>query len=199
MRKLLTDAFDLARFRVRPLDHYGYPFWQPMLWLSLLAGLQLFGSQIEASVPEQLLFYEASAWTITLLLSLFLAWWLRLGKRWSGEGTLFPILVLCQSLDLLIPLTMALDPVGQAFSKLLLLCYQIAVMVVALSRSTGVSRAHVGMGLLAATPTLLIVLLIGQQFAMQAGWMPAAERFLAEERARAAGQPLPPAPPREER
>lgn len=199
MRKLLTDAFDIACFRIRPLDHYGYPFWQPMLWLSLLATVTLFDSQLEASLPEQFLFYQALVWANTLLMTLFLAWWLRLGKRWNGEGSLFPIVVLCQSANLLVPLVIMLDPVARFVCLLALLIYKISLLVVALSRSTGVGRAHVGMGLLAATPTLLIVFLISQQFALQSGWMPAAERILAEERARAAGQPGPSAPPVEER
>ncbi|MFC4159571.1 hypothetical protein [Chitinimonas lacunae] len=195
MRKLLTDAFEIACFRIRPLDHYVYPFWQPMLWLSLISAVPVLTGALQASLPERLLFFELLGWAQVLLLTIFLSWWLRLGQRWKGEGSLFPLTVLCHSSALLLVLAPVLETGAFLLFKAALSIYQVVLLVVALSRATGVTRGHVAIGLLASAPTILLVLLISQQFLLQSGWSPTLNRMAAEvEAARQSGRPQPPTP-----
>ncbi|QNM97695.1 hypothetical protein [Chitinimonas koreensis] len=173
MHPFLLDALDLARFRVRPLSHYGYAWWLPLAWLTLLSVLQaLFGSELKASLPVRLVFVVGFAWVQALLLALFFGWWLKLGKRWSGEGSLFPLVVLCSSAQLFEPAIGLLSEAMQLPVIVLLAFYQLAVWVVACSRATGVTVGYVIGGLFAYLPTALILALLSLSIASSAGWLP---------------------------
>lgn len=173
MHPFLLDALDLARFRVRPLSHYGYVWWLPLAWLTLLGALQaVFGSDLQASLPVRLPFAVCLAWVQAMLLALFFGWWLKLGKRWSGEGSLFPLVVLCSSAQLFQPVIALLPEPLQLPVIALLAFYQLAVWVVACARATGVTIGYVIGGLFAYLPTALILALVSLSIASSAGWLP---------------------------
>lgn len=173
MLPLFKDAIDLACFRVKPVSHYAYTWWQPVLWLTVLGALPALGAtDLKASVPVLMVFFIAMTWLQALALTLFFAWWLKLGKRWGGQGTLFPLVVLATSSQLLEPLLSAVPPSMVLPLTGLLAFYQIAVLTQALNKATGVGMKHVLLGLLAYLPTALILGLLALSIAGKAGWLP---------------------------
>ena len=86
-------------------------------------------------MPVRLPFAVCLAWVQAMLLALFFGWWLKLGKRWSGEGSLFPLVVLCSSAQLFQPVIALLPEPLQLPVIALLAFYQLAVWVVACARA----------------------------------------------------------------
>jgi hypothetical protein len=172
MPQFFLDAFDIALFRAKPLDRYAYDWRIPVVWLTLLGCLPaLDAGEFHASVAERLVFFIALTWAHAVLLSVFLGWWLRLGKRWQGEGSLFPLVVLVNSTALLMPVLAMVPDAGFGLAFGVLGLYQAAVLVHALMRSTGVKLGRAVLGVLAFLPTALLLWVLATQLAVNAGWI----------------------------
>ena len=172
MRKFLFDAFDLARFRARSLDHYVYDWRLPVLWVTFLGVLPALGpSELKQGILGRVLFCVTLNWAQALLITLFFTWWLKLNKRWDGKGSLFPIVALADSAGVIAPLFDFL-PDAVAFPAVALFAfYQTAVLVNALSRTTGVKLGHTLLGLLAFLPTALMLAIVAFQISINMGWI----------------------------
>ncbi|MEH6459640.1 hypothetical protein [Chitinimonas sp. JJ19] len=173
MLPLFKDAIDLACFRVKPVSHYAYTWWQPVLWLTVLSVLPALGvpeNKAGITVPVGLL--VAVTWLHALALTFFFGWWLKLGDRWDGQGSLFPLIVLASSSQLIAPLLNMIPPaVGIPISGVLVF-YRLSVLINSLSKATGVEIKHVLVGLLLYLPTVFIVVLLALMLASPAGLLP---------------------------
>lgn len=173
MFQFIFDAFDLALFRAKPLEHYSYDWRVPVFWLTVLAGLRAVANDgLHAGLPEKLLFYEVLTWALVVLLSLFLGWWLRMGKQLKAEDSLFPLVVQTFCLEFfLMPLLLLVSDDDLLFVAMLAMFYQLAVLTNALMRSTGATLGRTLLGLLAFVPTLLVLSTLSAQVALDAGWI----------------------------
>lgn len=172
MHPFFQDAFDLARFRVKPLTHYRYVWWLPPLWLCVLNMLpMLWSSEITAPMPAKLLFAAVIGMVQGLLVTLYFAWWLKLGERWDGQGALFPLFVLCSSPQILQPLVLVFPEAMQLPLLFLMGLYLVVLNVVAISRATGVPLRHVLLGLLSYLPAALLLGMLSLGFLSSMGWV----------------------------
>ena len=172
MRKFLLDALDLARFRAKSLDHYVYDWRLPILWVTLLGLLPALGpSVLQQGVFGRALFCIGLTWAQALLITLFFTWWLKLNGRWNGVGSLFPVVALADSGSLLAPLFDLLPDDIALPAIMLFALYQTAVLVSALSRTTGVKLGHTLLGLLAFLPTAFMLAIMAFQLCISLGWI----------------------------
>ncbi|QDQ27968.1 hypothetical protein FNU76_17355 [Chitinimonas arctica] len=175
MPPFFQDALDLARFRVKALEHYAYDWWLPVLWLSFLAVvpplLALAGS--DAPIAMLLTLSLALTWVTVLMLTFFFGWWLKRDPASKVRGSLFPLVVLASSGQLLGPL-LALLPGGlRTLAHIALLVYQFWVLATALSRATGMSSRYVLKGFLHYFAAWLIVGVVLSVIAGMLGLLPA--------------------------
>ncbi|MBV8657911.1 MAG: hypothetical protein JO142_08845 [Burkholderiales bacterium] len=197
MRKFLLDAFDLARFRAKSLDHYVYDWRLPIFWVTLLGLLPaLEPSALHLGLLGRIVICVGLAWGRALLITLFFTWWLKLNGRWNGVGSLFPIVVLADSGSLLVPL-FSLLPDEIALTAIMPFgLYLVAVLVNALSRTTGVKLGHTLLGLLAFLPTAFMLAIMTIQLSISMGWIiPPPVGDNAEDHAAGIEQPAKPATP----
>ncbi|WP_374357824.1 hypothetical protein, partial [Chitinimonas sp.] len=111
-------------------------------------------------------------WIHTIIMSLFLGWWLRLGNRWQDrDSSLFPLMVLVALPTVLAPLLMLLPDAAAGAVLVLLAIYQTAVLLSALTRATGVKLGHVIVGRLAFLPLELLLWMVAMSFAASLGWI----------------------------
>ncbi|WP_174874962.1 hypothetical protein [Vogesella oryzae] len=158
---LLHDAVDLIRLRVAPLEHYRYPPLHLVLALLLLGTLAAAGA-ISAGAggdPAALIaLFTAYVTLETLGFSLFMRWWLNRGGA-QIQQSLFGLIIAASGLQVLDPLSYWLpDDVAQGIS-LVLGVGNILILVTALSRCSGASRARVLLGTLLFAPMALALLL----------------------------------------
>ncbi|MDK2125852.1 hypothetical protein [Parachitinimonas caeni] len=167
MNKLLSDALSLALLRVKPLSHYVYPFWLPMVWLTLIAAMMSPGLPLlNASLPAKFLVVAIVQWVEVLVLTFVMSWWLKLGNRWNGDGSLFPLIVVASTVQLLGIAVSALDLVPLA---LIAAIYRLVVLVHAIAGATGVRKSYVVGGILVFLPVAVVVTLILAQIAVGTG------------------------------
>lgn len=163
MPPFLQDALDLARFRIKPLEHYSYDWWQPVGWLMLLSALPVLGGTLPGfSLGQHLALAVGMNWFRVLFFVFFFGWWLRrtpAGQARLASGSLFPLLVLLGSSDLLLPLLANL-PQGVGILLLLVLKgYQLGLALRALAVATDNTVQQVALGALLSIPVMLVVLL----------------------------------------
>ena len=172
MRKFLHDAVDLALFRFKPLDHYVYEWWVPVLCVALQGTvLSAFATDLNTGVIQRTVFLIASNLVETLLASLFFGWWVRLDKRCTQKGTLFPLMALLQSAIVLLAVATVLPPGLNALAMLAICLYALVVQVRAISHSTGTGMGHTVAGMLAFLPAQLLLMLLSTQIATGLGWV----------------------------
>lgn len=171
--KLIRDACNVALLRFEPLAHYVYPYWQPVFWLCVIGFTPaFFATKLEAVLPARMGFFLLWTWLETILITVFFTWWLQQGKRWNGEGSLFPLMVLIASLELAQPLLL-IFPSDLAMSlNLLLLVYQLCVLVFGLAAATGAGLRHVFTGLMIYLPLAVMVWALASLTANWLGWLP---------------------------
>ncbi len=172
MPPIFQDALDIARFRVKALEHYVYEWWQPVLWLTVLAASPVLRDIGRVPNWEILvLFSIVLNWVLILMFTFFIVWWVKRHNGWQGQGSLFPVVVLASTPQLI----NALIPFEQNLFLILivlaLLFYQFTVLIHALAISTGLPRRYMVNGLLLfmISCTLLFILLM--VIAFKAGWI----------------------------
>ncbi len=170
--QLVTDLLDLLRLRVQPLAHYRYPWWQPALLITLLGVFAASTAEfMVAPALARIAYFVCLNWFELLLMTHFFHWWMQLGGRWNGEGSLLQLMAVCQGVQILEPLlTWLPDPVAVSAS-LLLAGYSIVMLVHALAAATHVARSHVMGGILLFTPVALALYLAMMMVANQFGWI----------------------------
>jgi hypothetical protein len=185
MHPFISDAIELALFRGKNVEQYHYDWRLPVAWVTLIACLPAFNADfLQVDLAGRLLFFTVLGWTQTLALVAFLGWWLRLGGRWQGGHSLFPLLVLTDApLLLLLPLNM-LPPDAGGLVLPLFLVYYLAVKVSAVRRASGVTLGHVIFGFLAYAPIYSMLGMLMINFLLEMGWVD--QKALAEIKAEAA-------------
>ncbi|AXK39759.1 hypothetical protein [Crenobacter cavernae] len=171
MQRLFDDVIDLVRGRIQPLAHYQYPFWQPALLLTVM-GVFASARAIEIGGPLEgrLLFFVLFTWMQILLFVRFMGWWVRLaGARL--EASLFGLVVLTNSPQLLEPLASWLPDDAAQGVTLVLSVLSVIILVRALSAVSGVSKLRVFLGALCYTPLAILLLTGLTGVAGQMGWI----------------------------
>jgi len=172
MLKLLQDALEVAMLRVKPLSHYTYEYWQPMLWLTLVGALPaFFDDMLKVDMPQRLLFWVVLTWIQTLVMTAFFSWWLKLGERWKGGGSLFPLVVLVTSTEVVEPFIDLLPDDLKMGVTLFVLIVQLVVLVRALTVATGSTVQHVVSGVFVYLPTAMLIFLLSLQVLVSLDWV----------------------------
>jgi hypothetical protein len=177
MPQFFLDALDLARFRGKSLDRYTYDWRIPLLWMTALGCLPAFDSgQFTATFAERLVFWVGLTWAHSIAMSLFIGTWVRQGKRWQGNGSFFPLVVLITSSNLFLAPLLILLVAGSSgellpIALLAMLVYHVAVFVHALKRATGISTGHALMGRAMFLLVEFVLLVLASQLALGLGWI----------------------------
>ncbi len=176
MNKFIRDAFDLLRFRFHPLEHYIYPAWQPLAWLGLIGVVGALGAQeFQAGLPSRIAFFVVLNLLETLLMSAWLMGWWRWVLKRPFEGSLFPLVVLASSTQLLEPLSGFLpDSMALAFAFPLAV-YGVFLLVASVANALGERRALVVLAIIAYLPVALTLLHLAMSLALDWGWVSAQE------------------------
>lgn len=172
MFKLLQDALEVATLRVKPLSNYAYQYWQPVLWLTLLGALPaFFDDLLTTDVPQRLLFWIVLTWVQALVMTAFFSWWLKQGDRWKGGESLFPLIVLVTSTEIVEPLIDLLPEDLKMIVAIFLLIAQMVILVRALAVATGSGIQHVVSGLIIYLPTAVLIFLVALNIAASVDWI----------------------------
>ncbi len=172
LARFLRDALDVCLLRVKALEEYSYAAWLPAVWLCLIGIADAASStDLDASAGALLLFFVALNWLKTILLAVWLMLWYRITERKPMEGSLFPLMVLCSTPDLLAP---ALAVVPGEIGDLLqwvLLAYGTAVTMRALMIATRQKLAGAIIAVLSFLPVGLLLLSGASSLASELGWL----------------------------
>ncbi len=172
MTKLVRDALDFLRFRFYPLTHYVSPAWQPLVWLLLIGVVGgVVAQEFQAGVLERILFFVVLNLLETTLLSAWLmAWWRWILKR-PTQGSLFPLVVLASSAQLLEPLTQFFpESIALAFAFPLAL-YGVFILVAGVATALSERRVFVVLAILAYLPVALTLLHLAMTLTLDWGWI----------------------------
>lgn len=172
MPKFVRDVLDLLRFRFHPLAHYVYPAWQTLLWLSLIGvvgGLAAY--EFQAGVLARIAFFIALNVTETIVLSAWLmAWWRWVLKR-PVQGSLFPLVVLANSAQLLEPV-LRLFPETVALALVFpLALYGMLLLIGAVATALDERRFLVFVAILAYLPIALALVQLSMNLTVGWGWV----------------------------
>lgn len=171
MHRLIDDLLGLLRFRVGPLEQYQYPRWMPALLLTVLGLVASGGTgELGNNIAGRMLFMLLFTWLETLLFTQFMTVWLRLAK-WQPAGSLFGLIVLCNSLQFVEPLTSWLPDDAALGADLALSLLTIALMVNGLALVSGVGRVRVLLGVMLFAPVAMLTLAMTLQLAGSMGWV----------------------------
>lgn len=191
MNALLSDAFDLLRFRVGPLTNYQYSLPTCLAALLLMAAASAASApELGGSAPGRMAFFLLFSGAQMLLYTRFIAWWMtRAGT--PPQAPLFGLVVaanLFQALEVLTSWLPADSAEGAATGLALL---GMAVLVHALARVSGASHLRIFLGTLLFSP-IAVALLVGMfQLGDSLGWINAE---VLEEQGAALMQDAAPAP-----
>lgn len=172
MNKLVRDVLDLLRFRFYPLNHYIYPAWQPLAWLAGIGVVGALGAhEFQAGLAERIVFFIALNLIETLLMSFWLMGWWRWVLKRPFEGSLFPLVVLASSTQLLEPLTLFVpESMAMAFAFPLAV-YGVYLLVAAVAHALGERRGLVVIAIIGYLPIALTLLHFAMSMALDWGWV----------------------------
>lgn len=109
MRKFLSDVWCVLRFDFKPLSHYVYPAWQPLAWLALICIVGGVFSPFEVSLLARVLFTLIATGLGMALQTLWVMSWQRYIRGKPVTGSLFPLIVILATPQLLIAALPALS------------------------------------------------------------------------------------------
>lgn len=172
MSKFVLDALDMLRLRFYPQSHYVYPAWQPLAWIVLIGIVGALGaSEFQAGLIERIVFFVVLNLAETLLMSFWLMGWWRWVLKRPFEGSMFPIVAMASSSQLLEPLTFLLpDSLAMAFAFPLAV-YGVFLLVAAVARALEERRILVVLAIIAYLPIALTLLHMAMSFALDLGWV----------------------------
>ncbi len=193
--RLVQDALDLMRFRVRPIGHYQYPLSAVILWL-LCLGLAsaLVADTFTGGMANRLAFFMAVNVVESGLLAWFMAWWLR-QSGWQGQESLFGLVVLSHTPQLLEPLLLAVPAPLDSFLAFGLAAWGITILVQALHLTTAMTRGRVIVGMILFMPIAVFALSLMLGAAAHQGWISLPQELTTPEAAPTTPAPAEPAPP----
>lgn len=171
MPRIFDDALDLILLRPRPLPHYQYPVWQPLLLVAVVGAVG--GASVDTFVGNavaRLGFFMTLNIGLTLVLAQFFRIWMsQIG--WDGKGDVLALIAVADGIGFVRPLADWLpDPLDDV-AQLALACYSLVILWYSLSQSTGLRRGHIAMGVLLAVPLVILIQVLAWSLAVQAGWM----------------------------
>lgn len=172
MPKFIRDVLDLLRFRFHPLAHYVYPAWQSLLWLALIGVVGgLAAHEFRSGLLARIAFFTALNLIETIVLSAWLmAWWRWVLKR-PIQGSLFPLVVLANSAQLLEPV-LQLFPDSIALALVFpLALYGMLLLIGAVASALGERRFVVFIAILAYLPIALALLQVSMNLTVGWGWV----------------------------
>lgn len=171
MRVFIDDLIDLVRGRVKPIEHYQYPFWQSLLVLALLGIVAApSASSIPGPIEGKVLFFVMVTCLQAALLARFMGWWLK-QAGWGEQRPLFGLVALSNAPKFLIPLTSWLSPVAAVSVQVALWLVCIVVQINSFALVSGRSRLRVLMGMLLFSPLEFALLLSCIMVGMSQGWI----------------------------
>ncbi|WP_215781828.1 hypothetical protein [Paludibacterium sp. B53371] len=196
MNRLLNDALDLFRFRVKPLPAYHHPWWQLALLISLL-GLVTSGGSPELGhyLPGRIGFCIGYNWLETLLFVPFIGLWLRVNP-WRFTRPLLALIVLASSVQLLQPLTSWLPADVADGLLLVLMAYSLLVLSNALALASGQGRLRALLGILLFSFCSAFLMQGAWYLSSRQGWVDAPQSAwnpFAQAASLQDAEPLPPA------
>ena len=97
LNHLIPPAFSLFFLRELPFSRFDFPRWQSVLAVTLIGVLAGLDPGLRANTPEMpgmplwvtIPSIVLSVWVAFLIILGVLAWWLKRGQRWDGQGDLF--------------------------------------------------------------------------------------------------------------
>ncbi|GGP19472.1 hypothetical protein [Silvimonas iriomotensis] len=172
LARFLRDALDICLMRVKSLEEYSYAAWMPAAWLCLIGIADAASStDLDASLGARLLFFVSLNWLETVLLAVWLMLWYRITERKALEGSLFPLMVLCATPDLIAPaLAQVPGDIGNLL-KFALMVYGMTVSVRALMIATRQKLAGAMIAVLSFLPVALLLVSGATSVAAQMGWI----------------------------
>jgi hypothetical protein len=172
MRQFLTDIRDVLRFEFRPLTHYVYPAWQPLLWMVLIgviggvAGDLKAGPLTRASFSLGVFAVEAILQTVWIML------WQRYLRRKPVQTSLFPLVIILNTPQLLGGLALMVAPAAIYLPMMVLVAlYSLVLSVMALAETLDESGWRIVLALLCFAPIGFLVLNMALGVAINAGWI----------------------------
>jgi hypothetical protein len=148
MNKLFGEAFDLYRFRVKPLPAYYFPLWKLVLFLAAI-GLASSASAPELGrfLPGRIGFCIGYSWFETVIFTVFIGMWLRLDPRRYARQ-IASVVVLSGAIQFLLPLAGWLPGDVASPVAMLAMLYSLLVLCYALICISGMRRLRVISGVL---------------------------------------------------
>lgn len=171
MRALIDDAIDLVRLRAKPLAEYRYPSWQLYVVLLLIGLTNSAGADsFTGPLLARIVFFTVFNGLETVLMAAVMRSWLRFGG-WRDDASLWPLVVLAGSLQVLEPLTSWLDSDLELALAALLSIYTLLVLIVTVSQATGMPRWRVAVGVLLFLPVGALLLSLMLSLATELDWV----------------------------
>lgn len=172
MPPFLRDVFSVLRFDFKPLGHYVYPAWQPLAWLTLIGVVAGIGTtEFQAALPVRIAFFVGLNWVEAIGQVLWLMAWQRYLRKKPVTGSLFPVLVIAGSPQLLAPALTLLPESYFMTGFVLLLVYSFGLLVMALAEALEEAGWRIVLALLAFSPIAFTILSVAMSFAMSQGWI----------------------------
>lgn len=172
MTNFISDALKMLRFKFYPLTHYAYPAWQPLAWLMVIGIVGGLGAQeFQAGLLERIIFFVILNLLEALLLSAWLmGWWRWIIKR-PVSSSLFPVVVLASSAQLLEPLTRLLPATLAMNFAFPLAFYGVVLLVVSVATALNERRLLVVLAILAYFPVAMMLLHLAMSLVIGWGWI----------------------------
>ena len=162
---------DLVRLRVKPLENYQYPAWQTTIFVvlyGLIGGAEASG--LGGNLLGRIGLYVVFSWLHLKLVARFMVFWLGLFKR-KLTYPLFGLLVACNGIGILSPLTSWLpEDVGLA-ATIALAFIGLLVTVNAIAKVGGVTRIKVFLGALVAGMLVVLLFMVEVLIEVGLGWI----------------------------
>ncbi|MBB5190380.1 hypothetical protein HNQ50_001102 [Silvimonas terrae] len=172
LSRFLRDALDVCLLRIKALEEYSYAAWMPAVWLCLVGMADAASSNdLDASLGGRLVFFVALNWLETILLALWLALWYRITERKPLEGSLFPLMVLCSTPELIAPAVAQLPDALNNLLQLVMMAYGLVISVRALMIATRQKLSSAMIAVLSFLPVAVLLASGANGIASELGWV----------------------------
>lgn len=172
MPKFFCDMLDVLRLRFKPLSSYVYPSWQPLAWLVLIGVIGGVDAQVfKTGVIERIAFFVTLNLAEALLLSVWLMVWWRYVLNRPVQGSLFPLVTLATSVQLLELFTRLLPDDIALYAAVSLAFYGVFVLMSSVAAALNEKRGTVLLALLAYLPAAMGLFQIAMGMALKWSWI----------------------------
>lgn len=172
MRKFLDDIWCVLRFDFKPLSHYIYPAWQPLFWMLLIGVMGGLLGDLQAGPLTRALFSLVVFAIEVILQTVWIMLWQRYIRRKPVEGSLFPLVVILNTPQLLGAVLLLLVPNGMVLPLMVLVAlYSLVLSVMAIAEVLEESGWRIVLALLCFAPIGFLMLNVALGVAVKAGWL----------------------------